>query len=85
MHMLTDVGRAGAHAVRALDRPTRPASAQKTFGYYRAEILAALVNGVVLCVLVLFIVRRGVARGCTSRPRSRAAGMLVDRRRRARW
>ena len=27
---------------------SRPASAQKTFGYYRAEILAAFVNGVVL-------------------------------------
>ena len=33
----------------------RPASESKTFGYYRAEILAALVNGVVLWVVVYFI------------------------------
>src|SRR4029079_10318102 len=33
----------------------RPASTSKTFGYYRAEILAALVNGVVLWVVVVFI------------------------------
>jgi cobalt-zinc-cadmium efflux system protein len=32
--------------------PIGPASSQKTYGYYRAEILAAFVNGVVLCVLV---------------------------------
>ena len=33
----------------------RPATAEKTYGYYRVEILAALVNGVVLCVLALVI------------------------------
>jgi cobalt-zinc-cadmium efflux system protein len=29
----------------------RPATATKTYGYYRVEILAALINGVLLCVL----------------------------------
>ena len=33
----------------------RPATAEKTYGYYRVEILAAVVNGVVLCVLALAI------------------------------
>jgi cobalt-zinc-cadmium efflux system protein len=33
----------------------RPATAEKTYGYYRVEILAALVNGVVLCVLAIVI------------------------------
>jgi cobalt-zinc-cadmium efflux system protein len=33
----------------------RPATPEKTYGYYRVEILAALVNGVVLCVLALVI------------------------------
>jgi len=33
----------------------RPATAEKTYGYYRVEILAALVNGVVLCVLAIAI------------------------------
>jgi cobalt-zinc-cadmium efflux system protein len=33
----------------------RPATPAKTYGYYRVEILAALVNGVVLCVLAIAI------------------------------
>ncbi len=33
----------------------RPATPEKTYGYYRVEILAALLNGVVLCVLALVI------------------------------
>ena len=33
----------------------RPATPEKTYGYYRVEILAALVNGVVLCVLAIAI------------------------------
>jgi cobalt-zinc-cadmium efflux system protein len=35
----------------------RPASPSKTYGYYRAEILAALVNGMALWVVVIFIAR----------------------------
>jgi len=56
MHMLSDVGALGL-TLFALWIGARPASASKTFGYYRAEILAALVNGVVLWVVVIFIVR----------------------------
>jgi len=51
MHMFTDVGALGLTWF-ALWIADRPASSQKTYGYYRAEILAAFVNGVVLCVLV---------------------------------
>ena len=54
-HMLTDVA-ALALALFALWVSARPASDSKTFGYARAEILAALVNGVVLCVLVVLLV-----------------------------
>jgi len=50
-HMLTDVGALGLSWF-ALWIGTRPASTQKTFGYYRAEILAAFANGVVLCGVV---------------------------------
>src|SRR5207244_2831683 len=32
-----------------------PPAPEKTYGYYRVEILAALLNGVVLCVLALVI------------------------------
>jgi len=53
-HMLTDVAALGL-TLFALWVGTRPASETKTFGYYRAEILAALVNGVALWVIVIFI------------------------------
>jgi cobalt-zinc-cadmium efflux system protein len=54
-HMFTDVA-ALSLTLFALWAAGRPASDSKTFGYVRAEILAALVNGVVLCVLVVLIV-----------------------------
>jgi cobalt-zinc-cadmium efflux system protein len=54
-HMFTDVA-ALALSLFALWICARPASETKTFGYYRAEILAALVNGVVLWVIVAVIV-----------------------------
>src|SRR4051795_10629304 len=34
---------------------SRPATSRKTFGYYRLEIIAALVNGVALVLISLFI------------------------------
>lgn len=54
VHMFTDVA-ALALTWFALWMCSRPASPQKTFGYYRAEILAAFVNGVALSVLVIFV------------------------------
>ncbi len=53
-HMLTDVA-ALALALIAVWFGSRPATSSKTFGYYRLEILAALVNGVALIVLSLLI------------------------------
>jgi cobalt-zinc-cadmium efflux system protein len=46
-HMLTDISAIGL-ALLALYWSGRPATAKKTYGYYRAEILAALANGVLL-------------------------------------
>lgn len=46
-HMLTDVGGLGL-ALFASWISQRPATPQKTYGYYRAEILAALANALVL-------------------------------------
>lgn len=60
-HMLTDVGALGL-GLFALWVAHRPANANKTFGYYRAEILAALANGVALCLIVVFIVREAIER-----------------------
>jgi cobalt-zinc-cadmium efflux system protein len=53
-HMLTDV-LAIALAYLALGFATRPPTAQKTYGWYRLEVLAALINGVTLVVMSLFI------------------------------
>lgn len=46
-HMLTDVAGLSL-ALVAIWLAQRPATGRKTFGYYRAEILAALVNAVLL-------------------------------------
>ena len=53
-HMLTDVAALGL-ALMAVWFSARPATSSKTFGYYRLEILAALVNGVALVVISLLI------------------------------
>lgn len=53
-HMFTDVG-ALLLALAAVWFGSRPATSKKTFGYYRLEIIAALVNGVALVVISLFI------------------------------
>jgi cobalt-zinc-cadmium efflux system protein len=75
VHMFTDVA-ALALTWFALWICARPASAQKTFGYDRAEILAAFVNGVVLCVLVVFVLVEAWRRLATP-PDVAAGGMLV--------
>lgn len=53
-HMLTDAGGL-ALALFAIWFAARPPSASKTFGYLRAEVLAALVNAVVLLLLSIYI------------------------------
>ena len=53
-HMLTDVGGLGL-ALIAIKLAERKASPTKTYGYYRAEIMAALANGVVLIGISLYI------------------------------
>src|SRR3989449_3915061 len=49
-HMLTDVGGL-ALALFAIWIASRPPTPAKTYGYYRAEILAALVNALLLLVV----------------------------------
>lgn len=53
-HMLTDVAGTGL-ALLAIRFARRPASAERTYGYYRAEILAALANAVVLIGVSLYV------------------------------
>jgi cobalt-zinc-cadmium efflux system protein len=53
-HMLTDVGALGL-SLFALWAAQRPATSTRTYGYYRIEILAALVNGATLIALSVWI------------------------------
>jgi cobalt-zinc-cadmium efflux system protein len=60
-HMLADAGSLALalFAVWAADRPPTP---ERTFGYYRAEILAALANGVALVAVSIWIFVEAVRR-----------------------
>lgn len=53
-HMLTDVAGLGL-ALMAIKFAERPATPERTYGYYRVEILAALTNAVVLIGISLYI------------------------------
>jgi cobalt-zinc-cadmium efflux system protein len=53
-HMLSDAG-AIALALFAIWFARRPASSRHTYGYYRAEILAALVNAGSLVAIAIYI------------------------------
>lgn len=73
-HMLTDV-LALALALFAAWVAARPPSPEKTFGYLRYEILAALVNGAALLVIAFFIVRDALGR--LASPPEVHAGIVV--------
>src|SRR5947208_15285797 len=53
-HMLTDVGGLGL-ALFAIWVASRPPTPAKTYGYYRAALLAALVNALLLLVVAAAI------------------------------
>ena len=53
-HMLTDAA-ALSLSLFAMGFILRPATSEKTYGYFRVEILAALINGSALLVIALFI------------------------------
>jgi cobalt-zinc-cadmium efflux system protein len=61
VHMLTDIA-ALSLGLLTLWISTRPASSAKTYGYLRAEILGALLNGLFLWLLVAFIWIEAVGR-----------------------
>jgi len=60
-HMLSDVA-ALALSLVAMRLATRPPTARRTYGYHRAEILAALANGAALVAVAVLIVREAVER-----------------------
>jgi len=53
-HMLSDTGSI-AVALVAIGLARRPATAQRSFGFKRAEILAALLNGITLVAIAIWI------------------------------
>ncbi len=61
LHMVSDVA-ALALALLAVWMASRPASGRRTFGNSRAEILAALANGLALAVVAVFITSHAVER-----------------------
>ena len=74
-HMLTDVGGLGL-ALFAIWVAARPPTPAKTYGYYRAEILAALVNAVALLGVAGFILVEA-SRRLSEPPEILAAPMLA--------
>ena len=60
-HMLTDVA-ALSLTLGAIWFGSRPATARKTFGYYRLEILAAFVNGIALVLLSIWVIYEAIQR-----------------------
>jgi cobalt-zinc-cadmium efflux system protein len=53
-HMLTDLAALGL-SLFAMQISARPATRSKTYGYLRAEILAALANGIFLILIAIYI------------------------------
>lgn len=60
-HMLTDVAGLGL-ALLAIRFAERPATPERTYGYHRVEILAALTNAVVLILISLYILYEAYGR-----------------------
>jgi cobalt-zinc-cadmium efflux system protein len=60
-HMLNDAS-ALAFALVAAWIAERPNDDRKTFGYYRTEIIAAFLNGIFLCIIVILIFYNAIQR-----------------------
>jgi cobalt-zinc-cadmium efflux system protein len=74
-HMLTDLAALGL-SLFAVRISTLPSTHTKTFGYRRAEILAALANGLFLVLIGLFIVYEA-SRRFVSPPAVKSGAMLA--------
>lgn len=75
-HMVTDAG-ALAMALFALWFSRRPATHEKTYGFYRVEILSALLNGSVLVAIAGFIFYQAVTRMFNPQPVEGGLMMVV--------
>ncbi len=73
-HMLTDVAGIGL-ALLAIWIGSRPANAERTFGYQRLEILAAIVNALLLFGIGAFILFEAIRR--LAEPPEVASGLMI--------
>jgi cobalt-zinc-cadmium efflux system protein len=74
-HVLADVGAIGL-ALFAAWMASRPSGPQRTFGFRRTEILAALANGITLVAVSVFVFVEAVAR-LSDPPDVAGGGVLV--------
>lgn len=74
-HMLTDALALGL-AIFVAHLAKRPATPERTFGFLRAEVIGAFINGGMLILVVGLVLREAVARFLHP-PEVRGAGMLV--------
>jgi cobalt-zinc-cadmium efflux system protein len=74
-HMLTDLAALGL-SLFALKISSRPATHEMTYGYLRAEILAALANGIFLVLIGLYIFYESYQRFVTP-PEIKSVPMLI--------
>jgi cobalt-zinc-cadmium efflux system protein len=75
-HMLADAGALGL-ALMAQRVASRPRSLSRTYGYRRAETLAALANGVVLGIAAVWVIAEAVARWRVPAPIDAGPMLLV--------
>lgn len=73
-HMLTDVAGLGL-ALLAIKFAERPATPERTYGYYRVEILAALTNAIVLIGISIYILYEAYER--FRKPPEVESGMML--------
>jgi cobalt-zinc-cadmium efflux system protein len=74
-HVLSDVG-AIALGLLAAAMATRPATGRRTFGLHRGEIIAALVNGLLLVAVAVLVFAEAIGR-LDNPPSVDATGVLV--------
>jgi cobalt-zinc-cadmium efflux system protein len=75
-HMLTHLAALGI-ALAAIKISQRPISTQKTYGYYRFEILGAFVNGLTLFAIIAYILYEAVKKLITPQPIEAFAMFIV--------
>jgi len=75
-HMLTHLFALGI-SFFAIVLATRPVTKEKTYGFYRAEVLVAFVNGIVLLFLTAFIFYKAIFRIISPQPVAELEMLLV--------